>query len=232
MNKLAQWTPRVGRVGFYGVMALGAWLMLSASISYWELGASHPFVVEKLPLRHPLWWRSALYVHVPSALLALPACLVLLARPVQRRFPRVHRWLGRAVGALVLLAVVPSGMYLALQAQGGWPSTLGFWLTGALTFVAMLKSIQSARRRDMRAHRRFSAHVAAQLGVAVLSRFALVGAEAFGLYGDATYVLALWIPVLASAAIAELATRAPSLPTLKGARHEKIVAIARVDPVR
>jgi uncharacterized membrane protein len=232
MDRLAQWGSRLGWWVFFGTMSVGAWLMLSASASYVELGDAHPFVLEKLPLNHPGWWRAALYVHVPSALFALPACLVLLAHPLHRRFPRVHRWLGRAVCALVLLAVVPSGMYLALYAQGGVLSTLGFWLTGAITFVSMLKSIQSARRRDMRAHRRFSAHVAAQLSVAVISRFALLGAETLGLYDDATYVLALWIPVLASALVAELATRSQPSPSLKGARHEKIVAIARVDPVR
>ena len=175
-------------------MGAGVWLMLSASASYLELGRRHPFFLEKLPLAHPRWWLAALYVHVPSALFALPACLVLTVGRVRRRFPRVHRWLGRVTGALVMIAVVPSGMYLACFARGGLPSTLGFWLTGLITFVAMAKSIENAREGRMRDHRRMSAHVTAQLAVAVVSRFMLAGAEQIDIYGDWVYVGALFVP--------------------------------------
>src|SRR5262245_22980058 len=119
MERLAKWGRLSGRLGFYALMCAGLWLMLSASTSYLDLGETHPFFLEKLPLARPDWWLFALYAHVPSALLALPACLVLLIARVRVRWPRFHRWLGRVTGLLVLAAVVPSGMYLALFAQGG-----------------------------------------------------------------------------------------------------------------
>jgi uncharacterized membrane protein len=231
MDKPTRWGARLARLGFFALMGVGVWLMLSASQSYWELGDEHPFVLEKLPLAHPKLWRAALYVHVPSALFALPACLALLSRRVRRRWPRFHRWLGRVSAVLILGAVVPSGMYLALFAQGGLLTTLGFWLTGLITFVAMLKSVARARARDMRAHRRFSAHVTAQLAVAVVSRFLLMGAEQLGLYREWVYIAALWLPVLGCALIAELLTHARPLSSTKGSRHE-IAAIPRLDAVR
>lgn len=206
MDALGKWGVTLGRLAFYALMSVGMWLMLAASASYLELGRAHPFFLEKLPLAHPKLWLTALYVHVPCALFALPACLVLLVRRVRTRWPRFHRCLGRTTGVLVLCAVVPSGMYLALFAQGGAISTLGFWLTGLITFVAMVKSIQSARAKNMRAHRRFSSHVAAQLAVAVLSRLLLVGAETLGLYREWVYIAALWVPVIACALVAELVT--------------------------
>ncbi len=241
-SDLRRWGAALGRPAFYGTMALGIWLMLSASASYVELGRSHPFFLEKLPMAQPDLWLGALYLHVPSALLSLPACLLLLSHRVRRRAPVFHRWLGRVTGVLVLLAVVPSGMYLALFAQGGWITTLGFWLTGAIAFVAMIKSIRSARARDMRSHRRFSTHVAAQLAVAVVSRFLLVAAESAGLYAEWVYVAALWLPVIGCAAVAELLT-GPGLSLVrsaeerltapsKGARHESLVATSRLDAVR
>src|SRR5262245_46172719 len=95
-------------LAFYALMGVVMWLMLAASISYLELGRRHPFFLEKLPLPHPKWWLAALYVHVPTALFALPACLLLGIRQLRQRFPHVHRWLGRVTGALLLLAVVPS----------------------------------------------------------------------------------------------------------------------------
>lgn len=231
MKNANSWAVLLGRVGFYALMSFGLWLMLAASVSYWELGDEHPFFLEKLPLTRPRWWLAALYAHVPSALFALPACLVLLLASVRRRWPRFHRWLGRLTGSLILLVVVPSGMYLALFAQGGWITTFGFWLTGSITFVAMLKSVQSARARDYKAHRRFSAHVTAQLSVAVFSRFLLFGAEQLGLYQEWVYVAALWLPVLACALVAELVSAARSSKAAKGSRHE-IGSIPRLDAVR
>jgi hypothetical protein len=205
--------------------------MVASSISYLDLGNAHPFYLEKLPLAHPKLWRAALLVHVPSALFALPACLVLLVPATSRHFPRAHRWLGRLTGMLVLGAVVPSGLYLALFAQGGLVTTLGFWLTGLLTFVAMGNAIRTARARELRAHRRFSMHVAAQLSVAVLSRLLLVGAETAGFYSEWVYIAALWVPVLGSAMVAELVTGRHAA-TRKGTRHEEWARGARAHAVR
>jgi hypothetical protein len=206
--------------------------MIDASSSYLELGKSHPFFLEKLPLAHPTWWWIALSVHVPSALFCLPACLLLLVPRLRTRLPRLHRWLGRVTGALVLCAVVPSGMYLAWFATGGLLGALGFWLTGAITFISMIRSIQTAHRRDYRAHRRLSLHVTGQLSVAVLSRLLLVGAEELGLYDEWVYICALWLPVLGSALFVELAHGRLRWSTWKGSRHEKMVARSQLDLVR
>jgi uncharacterized membrane protein len=232
MIRLAKWGSSLGRLAFYALMAAGVWMMLEASASYLDLGAEHPFFLEKLPLARPKLWLAALYVHVPSALFALPACLVLLSKRIRARVPRLHRWLGRFTGGLVLLAVVPSGLYLAFFAQGGLVTTLGFWLTGLIAFVAMAKSVKSARARDFKNHRRFSTHVAAQLSVAVFSRLLLVGAEQLELYSTWVYVSALWFPVIACAVVAELLT-GPALGSLsKGARHEKVVLGSALDAGR
>lgn len=230
-GKLVAAAKTLARVAFYALMSVGVALMTMASMSYMDLQDAHPFFLEKLPLARPDWWLFALYVHVPSALFALPACLLLLVRSVQARAPRFHRWLGRLTGLVILFAAVPSGMYLALFATGGALSTLGFWLTGLITFVAMVLSIRAARGRDFKAHRRFSAHVTAQLCVAVVSRVLLATAEEVGLYEEWVYIAALWLPVLGCALLAELTTN-PRPRHRKGPRHEALVAIPHPDTVR
>jgi hypothetical protein len=132
---------------------------------------------------------------------------------------------------VVLLAVVPTGLYLAFFAQGGLITTLGFWLTGLIAFFAMVKSIQAARARNFKAHRRFSTHVAAQLSVAVFSRLLLVGAEQIELYSEWVYIAALWFPVIACAVVAELLTGPRLGFQSKGFRHEEVVAGSALDAV-
>jgi hypothetical protein len=109
---------------------------------------------------------------------------------------------------------------------------LGFWLTGAIAFVGMCKSIASARRRDFASHRRFSMHVFAQLAVAVTSRYLLLGAEELGVYGTWVYPAALWIPVLGSAGVVEIVCRRRVRSSSKGSRHEEIVGMSGLDLVR
>lgn len=220
-----------GSAAFRALLGLGTLLMVWASSAYLDLGREHPFFLEKLPLARPSLYLAALWTHVPSALFALPACLVLDSPGVRKRFPAAHRALGKLTAASVLLLVAPSGLYLASFAQGGFITTLGFWLTGVIAAFAMVKAVLAARSRDHESHRRWASHVTAQLSVAVLSRALLSGAELLELYEPWVYVAALWLPVLGSVVVVEL-LRAPRRLPSKGSRHETLAVVRRVDVVR
>jgi uncharacterized membrane protein len=209
------WLTHLPRRLFLTVMLLGAALITSTSLGYFDLETLPPFVIEKLPLRFEAWWLGALRVHVASALVSLPLCLLLITRTLQRR-PAVHRWLGRFTATLILFALVPSGAILAFDAKGGRFVTLGFLLSGAIVAVCSVQGVLAARRRELPLHRRAMRHVVAQMSVAVTSRAMILGLDALGVNPDVAYVVALWVPVLASAALAEVVSgralvAAPSL---------------------
>jgi uncharacterized membrane protein len=161
-----------------------------------------PFVIERLPERFASIWLAALRVHVAAALPSLPLCLALTTRWLQRR-PAWHRALGRVAGGLLLFALVPSGVVLAFHAKGGPAVTAGFLVSGAIVASATARGVLAARRRDIASHRRAMQHVVAQMSVAVTSRALLLGFDALGVDPDLAYVVALWGPVVASAAIVE-----------------------------
>jgi uncharacterized membrane protein len=192
--------------GFFLAMWAGAAVIAWTSRAYFFGDDLHPFILERLPMPHEALWLGALQVHVATALFSLPACL-LLSWAGLLRFPRVHRYLGRVVGVVLLLGLLPSGFYLALTARGGWPSTLGFWLSGGIVGTATVAGVRYARRGDFAAHRRCVLHVLAQLSVAVTSRALLLLLSRTAMSPDAGYVLALWLPVVASAAAAWLIGR-------------------------
>jgi hypothetical protein len=184
-------------------LGLGALIIGWASRVYFASDELAPFVIEKLPLPHEDLWLAALKTHVVAASFALPAC-VLLSTKRMLLFPRAHRWLGRATGAIVLAALVPSGLYLSLFAKGGAPATVGFALTGLIVALAMVRGVRRARANDYVGHRRAMLHVLAQLSVAVTSRTLLTLLDAIGIDPDAAYLFALWVPVLASAGFVEV----------------------------
>jgi len=190
--------------GFFWVaMLLGSVLITASSLAYFDFESLASFVIEKLPLRFESLWLASLRIHVASASLSFPLCLLLLTRRLQRK-PAWHRWLGRITGMSILFALVPSGIVLAFDAKGGTIVTAGFLLSAAITAGFMVRGILAARRRDFVSHRRAMRHVVAQMSVAVSSRALILGLDALGTDPHLSYVVALWGPVLASAAVAEL----------------------------
>lgn len=184
-------------------MLVGTALITVSSLAYFDFENLPPFVIEKLPVRFEALWLASLRTHVASACVAFPLCLVSMSRRLQRR-PALHRRLGRATGIIVLSALVPSGIVLSFEAKGGFPVTLGFLLSAAIIAFAMLRGISAARARSFTAHRRAMHHVVAQMSVAVSSRVLIVGLDVSGVEPNLAYLLALWIPVVASALVAEL----------------------------
>jgi uncharacterized membrane protein YozB (DUF420 family) len=206
---LAQLPRRI----FLLLMLAGSALITLSSLAYFDGETVPPFVVEKLPVRFERLWLTSLHIHVAAALVALPLCIALMTRALQRR-PAWHRWLGRFAGVIVLFALVPSGAVLAFDAKGGGVVTVGFLVSAALVAWFMVRGVAAARRRDLRGHRRAMRHVFAQMSVAVTSRALLFGLDALGFSPSLSYVVALWGPVLVSAGVVELLSVDHDHPTL------------------
>lgn len=206
-------------------LALGSIAITSASVVYFGKDLA-PFVLEKLPLPLEDVWMLALRLHVVAAAICLPGCLVLSLSAILRRAPRLHRWLGRVTGTLVLGALVPSGVYLSFFAKGGFLSTLGFLVSAGIVGVAMVQGVRSASARRFVEHRRWVLHVLAQLSVAVTSRALLFAFDAAAVDENFAYVISLWLPVVGSFGLVELlSTRTRSSPVTR--RNHEVPVDAR-----
>ena len=194
---------RIVRTVWLLALAAGSAFITRGSLEYFGADLP-PFVIEKLPLPWEQVWLGALKVHVVAAAFALPGCLLLMSKTVLARAPRLHRWAGRATAAVLLLLLLPSGSYLALFAKGGLPSTAGFLVSGAIAAAAMGQAVCEARARRFEAHQRYALHVLGQLSVAVTSRAMLFGFDTLAFNTERAYLIALWLPVVASALAVEL----------------------------
>jgi uncharacterized membrane protein len=199
-------------------LALGSFAITYSSVVYFGEDLA-PFVLEKLPLPLEDVWMLALKVHVVAAAICLPGCLLLSSKLVVRRWPRLHRWLGRVTVTLLVLALVPSGFYLSFFAKGGLPSTLGFILSGVIVAVGAVRAVALARARRIVEHRRWALHILAQLSVAVTSRAMLFAFDAAGVDEQLAYFVSLWLPVVGSFGLVELIC-ARKRPSLSWRNHE------------
>jgi hypothetical protein len=202
---IRRWLAPLPKTAMVLVLALGSAAITWSSLVYFGEDLA-PFVLEKLEqaLPHEDLWMLALRAHVIAAALSLPGCLLLVSTFVLKRAPRFHRWLGRAIGTVILFGLVPSGFYLSFFAKGGLPSTLGFVLSGAIVAWAMVQGVRAARARRFALHRRFVWHVLAQLAVAVVSRAMLFALDAAAVDEIVAYLVSLWLPVVGCFGLVEI----------------------------
>ncbi len=199
------------RRAFLLLMGFGSAWITWASLDYFDFEMLPAFAIERLPVRLETLWLISLRVHVLSALFAFPLCLLLATRWLQRQRPW-HRWIGRCVGVVVLCALVPSGLVLSLEAEGGAIVSLGFVLSAVIVTWFMVDGVAAARSKRMRRHSRAMTHVVLQMSVAVSSRAMIVGLDSVGMAPELAYVVALWVPVLGGGIVAEWLTRGRALP--------------------
>lgn len=121
---------------------------------YFDSVRTAVFLLEKGTLReHPLW-KTAFYFHVvgSSACLAVGPLLMFLRLIRVRRF---HAFMGYVYLNAVLWVAAPTGLILSPVAKAGWPSALGFTVTGVLWWWSTWRGYQTLGEIDLRPHIRW-----------------------------------------------------------------------------
>jgi small-conductance mechanosensitive channel len=150
-------------------------------------------------------YRWAFYAHILVGPVALLAGLALVSERFRRRWPAVHRALGKLQIALVTLVVAPSGAWMAWYAQSGGVAGLGFLLLAIATAGCAVMGWRSAAGRRFEEHRRWMWRCFLLLCSAVVVR--LVGglATVTGVDADWVYPLTAWVSWLGPLAAFEIA---------------------------
>jgi len=131
--------------------------VLLAQIIYpylsWKLDID--FLQTKQHVIYYWYYRMAFYIHIFSSLPVLFFGAFLFSDSIQKRFSKIHRMIGKGYVGLVLLLSAPSGMVLALHANGGWPVQLSFLLATPLWWFFTWRGLQTAIQKDFMAHRKW-----------------------------------------------------------------------------
>jgi len=139
----------------YLALCVAVYLMLAIAIDYASFRTDIHFLRFKqtyIPI--PLW-RAAFYTHVFSAVLALAAGLTQFSPLVLREHRRLHRVMGWIYAVDVLVVNFPSGMVLAVYANGLLPSKAAFVILDCLWFWFTCKAVAAARKKNFAAHKRY-----------------------------------------------------------------------------
>lgn len=157
-----------------------------------------------LPLTNPMFDPWGLRAHIAFSGFALIFGIFQFLKPLRRKAPSLHRWMGRGY----VLACVGGGIaggVIALSSTAGPIAGWGFFLLAILWVPFTLLALVSAMKRDFTAHERWMIRsFALTLGAVTLRLQLPIGPMLTG--GDflAAYVWIAWLAWVPNLVISEL----------------------------
>lgn len=113
------------------------------------------FLLTKQMIIHLDHYRFAFYGHIYSSLIVLVSGAFLFSTEVLRRWPQVHRLIGKFYVGLVLGLSAPTALIMGFYANGGWPAALSFIILAPLWWYTTWMGYRTIRNRNVQAHRRW-----------------------------------------------------------------------------
>ncbi len=170
---------------------------------------------EHLPLTNPMFDPWGLRVHVAASGVAMLLGAFQFFRPLRRKAPALHRWMGR----IYILACIVGGLAggaIALSSTAGPIAGWGFFLLAVLWVPFTMMAWVSAMRRDFDAHERWMIRSFALTFAAVTLRIYLpvasVMSHGFPLEAYRIIAWAAWVPNLIVAELFIATLRKPRRP--------------------
>lgn len=101
------------------------------------------------------WWKVAFYVHVFTSIFLLAAGFTQFSKQLLKRFPAVHRSIGKMYVFILLVLSGPAGLLLAIKANGGFWSQLAFTLLAILWWWFTWRAWRAILRGQVLLHHEF-----------------------------------------------------------------------------
>lgn len=180
-----------------------AGLLIQNSLPYFNAPRTHAFVWEKGGLAERPVWLINLVIHVVAGVVCLVASFVQFFRPLLRRLPWLHRWLGRIYVGSILIFLAPTGFYLAFFAHGGWLGTTGFLILGVATTLTTWKGWMAMRRRQLQRHIAWMIRSFAMVTTALTFRIEHIVLQELGFVAETGFLVALYLSFIGNAVVAE-----------------------------
>ncbi len=199
------------RLGFLVALSVLSVLVAAYAVGVYGFGpgaANLPPAFRENFGRRPL----AVAAHIFASAAALLLGPVQFSARVRRRWPAVHRLVGRVyLGAAVPVGGL-AGLYLSWFAFGGPVARLGFGCLAVAWLYTAVRGYAAARGRDFAAHRRWMVRNYALTFAAVTLRLYLSLGHVLDLPFDLSYQLISWLCWVPNLVVGEGLARAARGP--------------------
>ena len=133
------------------------------------------------------WYAIGFYTHIISGPIAIVLAVMLLVTGKFKRFKQLHRWSGRLLALITLLAVCPGGIIMATRSQAGPIAGWGFGALAICTMVSVSLTAVLAIKKQFKSHSIWAWRTAILLCSPILLRlgtgvFYMTGVESLNTY--------------------------------------------------
>ena len=197
----------------YAVLSIACFLMLRTIIGYTVFRDDAQFLALKQAYIHNPIWKTAFYIHVFSAIIALLAGFTQFSPEILRDSPKIHRLVGRIYVTVILFINFPIGLVMGVYANGGVPGKAAFLLLDVLWFYFTLQAYLCARNRRFVQHKNYMIRSYALTFSAVMLRtWKLILSSILVIDVAELYVIDAWLAILPNLVIAEIIIRSTGRP--------------------
>jgi Predicted membrane protein (DUF2306). len=135
------------------IFAYSCLLMVEITFRYRGFDLDANFLMIKQTEIEELWWyRYIFYIHVCTAIFALPAGFTQFSTYLLNAYPGVHRAIGYLYVFTILIFAAPSGLLIGSVANGGLTSVIAFELLGLGWFYFTWRAVRLAGQRKFNEH--------------------------------------------------------------------------------
>jgi len=196
-------TPARLRILAFCVMSYLALLVAARTLKYvtTDTAVFDTLFREKYATHLPV-----ILAHGAAAIAALVIGPAQFVPALRRRWPRIHRVLGRAY-MLAILVAAPTGLLMGTMAEGGAVARAAFCSMATLWLATALLAFDTARKRRIPEHRAWMIRNYALTFGAVTLRVYLNALQSAGLDFETIYPWVAWAAWVPNLVVAELLAR-------------------------
>jgi uncharacterized membrane protein len=178
----------------YVVLNVGVFLMLNIIFQYTSFDDRVGFLEFKQDYLHITPWKIAFYIHVFSSIFTLLAGITQFSPEILKNHRRLHKLVGRLYAWDIIAINFPTGLIMAVYANGHWPSKIAFLVLDCLWFWFTLRAVIAIKRGDVTRHREYMTRsYALTFSAVTLRTWRLVLSSAFDLDPQLLYMLDAWL---------------------------------------
>jgi len=188
----------------YSALSVGCFLMLRTIVGYSSFRDDVQFLLLKQAYIHNELWKTAFYIHVFSAIIALFAGFTQFSQEFLKQYRGAHRLIGRIYVVDILMVNFPAAMIMGIYANGEGVGKTAFILLDCLWFWFTYKAYAAARNRDFTSHKNYMIRsYALTFSAITLRTWKLILSHAFVIDPAELYKIDAWMGFVPNWLVAE-----------------------------
>ncbi len=137
------------------LFAFFSFLMLRITLQYIPINLDVAFLRIKQDYIDIIPWRIAFFTHVFTSMFALLAGFTQFSTYILKNHKKTHRNIGKLYVFVILFLTGPSGFIMAIYANGGLTSKIGFLILDILWIYFTAKAFRLALKKDFSSHKKY-----------------------------------------------------------------------------